>query len=169
VKDEIAVLDRTWRRRTNVIRHEPDHARIGVEESVEISDVPRTEGAAQDLWIPEVSIPTAESRVVVDVPRALLEVAHEAAPLEDLGQQVRCLLARKVNGTKLGYGVVAVLEEHFVVEALRLVEPNRGIHRTIAGHIQVLHELIKEEPSERLRAPAVAGEQCTLHNLGKVD
>ena len=100
--------------------------------------------------------------------RALLEVAHQAAPLEDLGQHVRRLLAREVHATQLGDRIVAVLEEHLLVQLLGALEPDRGVDRLVAGDVEIAHELVEEEPPEALGAAAVAGEQGTLHDLREV-
>ena len=55
---------------------------------------------------------------VGDVAGGLLEVGHEPAPLEHLGQDVGRALARQVHAAELGHRVVAVLEEHPLVESL---------------------------------------------------
>ena len=102
------------------------------------------------------AIATADARVVGDVARALLEVAHQAAPLEHLGEDVRCLLARQVHTTELRHRVVAVLEEHLLVELLGTLQTDGGIDGVIAADVEIADELVEEQPAEALRAPAVA-------------
>src|SRR4029077_1443215 len=116
-----------------------------------------------------VPVPSAEAGVVGDVARALLEVAHQASPLEDLRQQIRRLFAGEVHATELGDGVVAVVEEDPFVQLLGPFQTHGGVDRLVAGDVEVADELVEEQPSQRLRAAAVASEQCTLHDFGKVD
>ena len=91
------------------------------------SGEPRTVGVAV------VAVATAEAAVVRDVARRLLEVRHQPAPLEHLGEQVRRLLAREVHPAELGDGVVAVLEEHPVVELLGPPQPDGGVDGGVAA------------------------------------
>ena len=72
-----------------------------------------------------------QPRVVRDVARRLLEVRHQPAPLEDLREQVRRLLAREVHAAELRDGVVAVLEEHARRRALR-----RACRPTVASTVR---------------------------------
>ncbi len=122
-----------------------------------------------------VAVPIAELLVVEHVAGALLEVGGEASPLEDLGEDVRRLLAREVGTTELGDRVVAVLVEHPLVEVFSALEADR---RLVGGHatcdlgdadLGLVVELVEEEPPHRFRRPAVAGEQGALHDLGQVD
>ena len=98
-----------------------------------------------------VAVAPAEPRVVRDVARRLLEVRHEPAPLEDLGEQVRRLLAREVHATELRDGVVAVLEEHAVVELLGAAQPDGRVDGEVAGEVEVADELVEEEAPQALR------------------
>ena len=142
---------------------------VRVEDPIEIADVAGTERAGEHRRIAEVPVPAPEAGVVGDVAGALLEIAHQATPLEDLGEQVGRLFAREVDATELGDGVVAVVEEDPLVQLLGPFEADRGVDRLVAGDVEIADELVEEQPSQRLRAAAVAGEQRALHHLGKVD
>ena len=108
-----------------------------------------------------------ERPVVGDVAGGLLEVGGEAAPLEQLGEDVRRPLGGDVGAADLGDRVVAVAEEDALVElrgalALGAVEgPGAGLD--VGG------ELLEEEPPDRPRVARVAGEQRALDRLGQVD
>jgi hypothetical protein len=99
----------------------------------------------------------------------LLEVGGQPPPLQDLGEEVRRLLAGEVDPTELGHGVVAVLEEDLVVELLGPAQAHGGVDGLIAGDVEIAHELVDEEAPEALRAAAVAGEEGALDHLGQVD
>ena len=148
---------------------EIDAAAVRIEDSVEIADVPGAEWTGEHRWVAVVAVPPTEPGVVGDVAGALLEVAHQPTPLEDLGEQVRCLFARQVNPTELGDRVVAVVEEHPLVQLLRPVEADRGIDGMVAAHVEVADELVEEQPAKRLVAAAVPGEQRALDDFGQVD
>src|SRR5690606_27215346 len=79
------------------------------------------------------------------------------------------LLAGKVDAAELGDRIVAVLEEHFVVELLRASEAHRGVDGLVAGDVEVADELVEEQAAQALRAAAVAREQGTLDDLRQVD
>ena len=146
-----------------------DRRAVGVEHAVHVADVAGAEPARQHVRIAVVAVAPAEAGVVGDVARALLEVAHQATPLEDLGQHVRRLLAGQVHAAQLGDGVVAVLEEHLLVQLLGPFETDRGVDRLVAGDVEIADELVEEQPPQALRAAAVAGEQGPLHDLREVD
>ncbi len=142
---------------------------VGVEEHVEVGDVARPQRRPGDLRVPPVSVPPAEAAVVRDVAGRLLEVRHEAAPLEDLREQVRRLLASQVHASELGHRVVAVLEEHPVVELLGSPEPDGRVDGEIAREVEVADELVEEQAPQALGRARIAGEQGALHDLGQVD
>src|SRR6185436_20930075 len=99
-----------------------------------------------------------DARVVRDVARRLLEVRHQSAPLEHLGEQVRSLLAGEVHAAELGDGVVAVLEEHALVELFGAAQPDGGVDGEVAGEIEVADELVEEETPQTLVGARVARE-----------
>src|SRR5206468_9924007 len=83
---------------------------VGVEASIERRHVALAERAGQ-LGRYVVAVPAVGAVVVGDVAGRLLQVGHEAAPLQDLGQDVRRALARQVHTPELGHRVVAVFDE----------------------------------------------------------
>jgi hypothetical protein len=86
---------------------------------------------------------------VRDVARRLLEVGHEAAPLEELREHVRDALARQVDAAQLGDRVVAVLDEHALVEALRPRDADVRGGGGALGDRRRGGELVEEEPADR--------------------
>ena len=104
------------------------------------------------------AVPTTDTGVVGDVSCRLLEIGHQAAPLEDLGEKVRGLLAGEMHTTELGDGVVAVLEEHLVVELLGPPQTHGGVDTGIPGDVELSDELIEEEPTKTLGRPGVPSE-----------
>ena len=150
------------------VLHHRHQRGVGVEETIHLPHVAQRERRRQDLGIAVVAVAATETGVVGDVPGRLLEVGGQSPPFEDLGQQVRCLLAREVHPTQLGHGVVAVLEEDPLVELLGPLEPDRGIDREVAGDVEIADELVEEETAQRLGRAGVPGEEGTLDHLGKV-
>ena len=111
------------------VAHLVEQRAVRVEEAVEVGDVPHAERRLAHLRRTAVAVATVQARVVRDVARRLLEVRHQPAPLEDLREQVRCLLTREVHAAELGDGVVAVLEEHARVELLGALAGRRSRRR----------------------------------------
>ena len=74
-----------------------------------------------------------------------------------------------MDSTELGHRVISVVKEHPLVQFLCTVEADRGINREVAGYVQVAHEFVEEQPSERLGTSAVPGEQRALHDLWQID
>ena len=146
-----------------------DGRAVGVEHAVHLADVAGSEPTGHHGGVAEVPVAPAEPGVVGDVARALLEVAHQPAPLEHLGEDVRRLLAGQVDAAELGDRVVAVLEEHPLVQLLGAFEADGRIDAVVAGDVEVADELVEEQPAQALRAAAVAGEQRALDDLGEVD
>ena len=62
-----------------------------------------------------------------------------------------------MHPTELGDGVVAVLEEHAVVELLGAAQPDGRVDGEVAGEVEVVHELVEEQAPEALVGPRVAG------------
>ena len=105
----------------------------------------------EDLGWSEVAVlPVLQPLVVGDVARRLLEVRHEAPPLEDLRQHVGRLLAGEVDPPELGDRIVAVFDEHLFVELLRALEPDGGVDGGVARDVELAHELVEEEPAQAL-------------------
>ena len=76
-----------------------DERAVTVEHSVHVAYVTRPVWSGKNLWITVVAITTTEPSVVVDVSRTLFEVAHDSAPFQNLGEQVRGLLAGEMNSS----------------------------------------------------------------------
>ena len=147
-----------------------EHAGIGVEQPVEVGDVAPSEGRVGEHGaVAVVPVAAAELAVVRDVAGGLLHVRHHATPLEDLREDVGCLLAREVHSPELRDGVVAVLEEDPFVERLGPLQADGGVDGEIAGEVEVGDELVEEEATQALRAPRVTREQGALDHLGEVD
>ena len=142
---------------------------VGVEQPVHVADVAGAERRPEHLGVAVVAVAAADARVVGDVAGRLLEVGHEPAPLEHLGEQVRCLLAGQVHAAELGDRVVAVLEEDPVVELLGPAKAHGGVDGRVAADVEVADELVEEEAAQALGRSGVAGEQRALHDLGQVD
>ena len=142
---------------------------VDLEEAVQVGDVAGTQGRGQYVWVPVVAEAATRSVVVGDVARRLLQVRHEPTALEYLRQQVRGLLARKVDAAQLRHAVVAVLEKDPVVEFLGPSQSDGGVDGLVAADVEFVHELLKEQAPEAELRPGVAGEQGSLHDLGQVD
>ena len=143
---------------------------VGLEGTVQVADVARVPARGGPRARPGPGSGSAARAVGVgDVAGRLLEVGHQPAPLEDLGEQVRDALAGEVHAAELGDGVVAVLEEHPVVELLGAPQADGGVDGAVAGDVELVDELVEEEPAQALGRARVAGEQRALHHLGQVD
>ncbi len=95
-------------------------------------------------------MPGAEPTVIGHIARGLLEIGHQPAPLEHLGEHVRGLLARQVHTTELRHRVVAVLEEDAVVELFGAPQSHGGVHAGVAGHVELTHELVEKQSPQAL-------------------
>ena len=127
-------------------------------------------GRVEDLGRAVVAVlAVGQALVVRDVTGRLLQVGHEAAPLEHLGQHVRGLLAGEVDAAELGHRIVAVLDEDPLVELLGPGQPDRGVEGGVAGDVEVAHELVEEESAQALGRARVAGEERSLDDFGQVD
>ena len=143
---------------------------VGVEHPVHVAHVPGAERRVEQTRVPVVAVVTGgEALVVGDVAGRLLEVGHQPAPLENLGQQVRRLFASQVDPAQLGHGVVPVLEEDLLVEILGPGQPDGGVHGGVPGDVQLPDELVEEQSPQALRRAGVPGEQGTLDHFWQVD
>ena len=147
------------------LRHE---RRIGVEHAVHLADVPGAVVRPQKARVAVIAVAAAEALVVADVASRLLEVRHQPSPLEHFGQEVGGLLAREVHAAQLGHAVVAVLEEHSVVELFGPPQTYRGVDGLVARDVEVTHEFLEEQAPQRQRRARITGEQGPLHHLGQV-
>jgi hypothetical protein len=74
-----------------------------------------------------------------------------------------------VDPAELGDRVVAVLEEHLLVEVLGPLQPHGGVHGLVTGDVQLADELVEEEAAEALGAARVAREERSFDDFGQVD
>ena len=99
------------------LAHARQPGRIGLEGPVQRGHIALAQRAGQ--LVGDVIAPPALGPIVVgDVAGGLLEVGHEPAPLQHLGQEIGRALAREVHSAELGDRVVAVLEEDALVQLL---------------------------------------------------
>ena len=74
-----------------------------------------------------------------------------------------------MHAAELRDGVVAVLEEHALVELLGALQADGRVDGEVAGEVEIADELVEEEPAQALVGARVAREQRALHDLGQVD
>ncbi len=128
--DEVAVAGLLGKALGHPGLHLRQERAVRVEHPVHLADEAGAVWRVEDLGRAEVAVlPVLEPLVVRDVARRLLEVRHEAPPLEHLRQHVRGLLAGEVDTTELGHRVVAVLDEDLLVELLRPARVRRSRRR----------------------------------------
>ena len=147
--------------------HRLVHAAVGGEHLVEERDVAIGERRAGEFGRHGGPPRAAGPVVVAHVARRLLQVGGQASPLQRLGQQLRGLLTRQVHAAQLGHRVVAVLDEHVLVEASGAFTADGGRRRGPQRR-GLFRELIEEQAPERLRGARIPGEQRTLHRFGQV-
>ncbi len=56
-----------------------------------------------------------------------------------------------MHPAELGDGVVAVLEEHLLVQLLGAPQSDRGVDGVVAADVEVADELVEEQPAQALR------------------
>ncbi len=143
---------------------------VGVEHPVHPAHVAGAEHRVEHRRIAVVPVVArVEAMVVRDVPSRLFEVGHQPAPLEHLGQQVGALLARQMDTAELGHRIVPVLVEDPLVELDRAPHPDGRVDRGVAADVELVDELVEEQPPEALRRARVACEQGALDHFRQVD
>ena len=140
------------KKRTYVKR---DPAEEVAEEPV-LEEAPAVEAELAEAPAPAVEEPVEavaapDAGVIRDVAGRLLEVRHEPAPLEHLGEQVGGLLASQVDPAQLGHRVVPVLEEDPVVELLGSPEADGGVDGLVANYFY-RHNCLCEHCQKDFRA-----------------
>jgi hypothetical protein len=101
--------------------HAVDERRVGLEPRVHRGRVAFTERALD--FVRHVITPAAVQLVGVGhVAGRLFEVRHQASPLEDLGEDVRHVLARDVRAAQLRDRVVPVVAEDLRVQLFRALD-----------------------------------------------
>ena len=166
--DEVGVVGVTGHRGTHMVGDLAQQQGVGIEHAVHIAHIAGAETAREQGRIAVVAVPSTEARVVGDVARALFEIAHQATPLEHFGENVRGLFTGQVHTTELSHRIVAVFEEHLLIELFGPRQTGGGVDRLVAADVEIAHELVEEQPPQTLRAAAVPGEQRALHHLGEV-
>ena len=73
-----------------------------------------------------------------------------------------------MHPSQLSHRVVAVLEEHPLVELLGAREAHRGVDGLIPTDVEIADELVDEQSAEALGASAVPGEERALDDLGQI-
>ena len=162
--------------RGEVLLHRPDPFRVALERAVHRARVSIPQRAAWDLGRDVIPPAAVQPVGVRHVARGLLEVGHQASPLEQLGQHVRDVLAGDVRAAQLRDRVVAVLVEDLGEELLgssrrRRSRPRPGLARPVASVLRLpdlVGELVQEEPSQRFRRSRVSREERALDGLGQV-
>src|SRR5205807_8013592 len=101
-----------------------------------------------------------------DIASRLFEVGTQAWPLQHLGHDVRRPLARDVGAAELCDGVVAVGDQHPLVELGRAPAFLPVDYRPAIA--EPVGELIEEKTTERARVARVAGKQRSLDGLGEI-
>ena len=118
-----------------MVGHVPDEVGINLEQTVHVRDIAGTQRRGQDIRISVVAKPPSKPGVVRDVTGGLLEIGHQPAPFEDLGEDVGGLLAGQVHAPQLGHTVVAVFEKDPVVKFFSPPETHRGVDGLVARHV----------------------------------
>ena len=153
-------------------------SRVGVEGCVQCAH----ESGAQRRSIQfarHVVLPLAVRAVRVrHITRRLLEVGHQAAPLEHFRQHVRHALAGEVGAAQLRDRIVAVLVQHLCVELVGAggagAFERDGLwavpyRRWCMAGGDVAKKLIQEQPAKRLGRSRIAGKQRAFDGLRQID
>src|SRR5262245_7563614 len=73
-----------------------------------------------------------------------------------------------MDATELGDRLVAVFEEDPLVQLFSPAETDRGVDRFVTFDVEVVDELVEEQPAQALGTAAVPREQRSLDDLGQV-
>ena len=74
-----------------------------------------------------------------------------------------------MHAAELCNGVVAVVEEHALVQLLGTVETDRRVDGVVAAHVEIADELVEEQTPQRLVAAAVPSKEGALDHFGQID
>ena len=149
--------------------HRLVHAAVGREGLVEERRVAVARRRTGELGRKRRSPRAAGPVVVAHVSRRLLEVGGQATPFQGFREQLGRLLTREVHAPELGHGIVAVLNEHRVVEARGPFTAGGRCGALGSCPRDVPRELVEEQSPQRLRGARVAGEHRTFDRFGQVD
>ena len=131
-----------------VLLHRSDPRGVALERAVHRLHVPIAKPAVAELGRHVIPPSPVQLVRVRHVPRRLLEVRHQASPLEHLGQHVRDVLARDVRAAQLRDRVVAVLVEDLVEELFGAREANGRAAGAPVGDL--VRELVEKQPPQGL-------------------
>ena len=136
--------------RREVILHDRDQPRIGLERRVHRPHVALAQRAVTDFRRHVIAVAAVQSIGIRHVSRRLLEIRHQPAALEHLGQDVRDVLAGEMRAAELRDRVVSVFVEDPGVELFGASTANVG---PIDGRVRrdILVEFVQEQPAQRLR------------------
>src|SRR5262249_42759666 len=141
-------------------------SRVGLEHEVERRLELALERGPADLGRYVIAPAAAGPVRIGHVARRLLEVGHEAAPLEELREDVGDALAREGHAAQLGDRVGPVLDEDPLEEALGPRGPDILRECRTLGQRRRADELVQEQPAQRLGRARVASEEGALDYLG---
>ena len=147
--------------------HPGDPARVGFERRVERADIRHAQTGALELRR-HVVLPLAVRPIGIrDVARRLLEVRHEASPLQHLRQNVRDTFARDVRAAELRDRVVSVLTEYARIQSVRALGAD-GTRARRRIRVELTEELVQEQSTHRFVRTRIAREERALHRLRKI-
>ena len=133
--------------RAEVRFHPRNPARVGRERGVERAHELVSHWRASDLRR-HVEFPLPVRTIGVrHVTRRLLEIRHQASPLEHLGQDVRRAFARHVRAAELRDRIVAVLAEHARIQPIGPLDADLGCLDTRAS-VQLAGKFVEEQPPQ---------------------
>ena len=110
---------------------------------------------------------TARAFGIRHVAGGLLQVRHQAAPLEHLGQDVRHAFAGDVGAAELRDRIVAVLAEHAGVEFIGALGADRACVDRVRGR-DLAEEFVEEEAAHRLCGSRIACEERAFDSFGEI-
>ena len=152
-----------------MLLHRLEPARVGLERAIERASIPRPQRSAVELG-GHVVLPAAARPIGVrHVARRLLEVGHQAAPLEHLRQDVRHAFAGEVHAAELRDRVVAVFGRTRARTAFRRARRRRwSLSADRARRATIAEKLVEEQTPQRLGGARIAREQRALDGFRQV-
>ena len=150
--------------------HRGNPSRVGFERGVQRFDVRARERRGSDLGRHVILPPACRPIRVRHVPRGLLEVRHQASPLEHLGDDVGDAFAGDVRTAELRDRVVAIFIQNARIQLLGARGANARIRDVSRrpGRVHLADELVEKQPPDRFRRTRVARKERALHRLGKI-
>ena len=84
----VCIVRALWIPQTEVFAHDGQQAGVCIEQPVHVTDIARAQRRGEHIGVSVVAVSPVDPIVVGDVTRRLLEVAHQPAAFEDLGQDI---------------------------------------------------------------------------------